>query len=248
MVARRPIAADAHLDTVGEDHRRPLGIGLGDHVKVLTLKLHVPVAADLALVVVHPAGDTGAADFADAVHGGTGGGDAAQLAFWQGNALKTLGVFFSNKGGGHLARDKLGVIHYGRQERKVMSDPLDLKTIKRHAHLLNRLGPGRCPSTEFGDHWVVIHRNFAALIDAGIVTHGHVACRGIALPCTLVQERAGGHFLRRAVAGQTANRGQEAAVRVLGIKSVFDGPAGKCHIVLGDRQFFAIGDADHLFD
>ena len=52
----------------------------------------------------------------------------------------------------------------------------------------------------------------------------------------------------RTVARKTTDGGQEAAIRVLGVKAVLDGPAVDLYVVLLDRQCFAIGNADHLLN
>ena len=70
--------------------------------------------------------------------------------------------------------------------------------------------------------------DLAAFVDAGVDAH------------------AIGLF-RRPVAGQPPDRGQEVAVRVLGIDARLDRPAVELHVILLDRQLLAVGDADHPF-
>lgn len=108
--------------------------------------------------------------------------------------------------------------------------------------------PASAPSAELGDHRIVIHADLAALIDAGIVAHGGLAGRRVALPFAVGDKRPGGDFRGRAVAGETPDRGQEAAIRVFGVKPVLNGPAVDGHVVLRDRQLLAVRDPDHLFD
>ena len=86
---------------------------------------------------------------------------------------------------------------------------------------------------ELGDHRIVVDRDFAAFGDAGVVAHGDA-----------VEAR----LRRRAVARQPADRGQEVAVRVLGIDAALDRPAVELHVVLLERELLAGGDADHLLD
>ena len=53
---------------------------------------------------------------------------------------------------------------------------------------------------------------------------------------------------RRAIAHQTAGRGQEVTGRVLGVDAALDRPAGELHVGLGQAQLLAGGAADHLLD
>ena len=55
-------------------------------------------------------------------------------------------------------------------------------------------------------------------------------------------------LLRRAVAGQPADRGQEIAVGVLGIDAALDRPARELHVACLSFELLAGGDADHLLD
>ena len=93
--------------------------------------------------------------------------------------------------------------------------------------------PRRRPGAELCDHRIVEHRDFRAFRDAGVVADDDVA--EPALP------RAGG-------TGQAADRGQEIAVRILGIEAAFHRPAVQLHVLLPDRELFAGGDPDHLLD
>ena len=125
------------------------------------------------------------------------------------------------------------MVHNRRQERQVVTNAFDLKAVQRVAHHFDGFGTGRGPCAQLGNHRVVVHRNLAALVDAGIVTHD--ASTQFA-------------FCRRTVACQTADGRQEVAVRVFGIQTVFNRPAVDLHVVLRDRQRFAICNADHLFN
>ena len=113
-----------------------------------------------------------------------------------------------------------------------MTDAFDLKAVQGDAHFLNRGFTGRGPCAEFRDHRVIVHADLAAFIDAGIVAHDAVVAHV---------------FFGRTIAGQATDRGQEVAIGVFGIQTVFNRPAVDFHIVLRDRQGLAIGDADHLF-
>ena len=63
-------------------------------------------------------------------------------------------------------------------EGQVVADAFDLERVERQAHLLDRLGAGRRPGAELGDHRVVEHADLAALEDAGVVAHDAAAAVG----------------------------------------------------------------------
>ena len=81
---------------------------------------------------------------------------------------------------------------------------------------------------QLGDHRVVVHGHFAAFLDAGV--HAHV-----------------GRLQRRAVADEPTDGRQEVAERILGVDAGLQGPAVELHVLLGQRQLLAGGDADHQF-
>jgi hypothetical protein len=56
-----------------------------------------------------------------------------------------------------------------------VADALDLERVQRQAHFLDRIGAGRAPGAQLGDHRVVEHADLAALVDAGIVAHDAAA-------------------------------------------------------------------------
>ncbi len=61
------------------------------------------------------------------------------------------------------------MIHDGGEKRDIVADALDLETVERRPHVFDRRFTGWCPSAELGDHRIVEHRDFAALVDAGVV-------------------------------------------------------------------------------
>ena len=180
------------------------------------------------------------------MHGGGCCRNAFQLAFGQLHPFEPIGVFFLDESSGHFAGHEFWVIHHGAQERQVVADPLDLEAVQRHTHPLDRALTSGCPRAQLRDHRVVIHADLAALIDAGIIANGRLACGRVILPFAIVQQRTSRNFRRWAIAGQTPDGGQEAAIGVFGIEAVLDGPAVDLNVVLRDAQRLAIGDADHL--
>ncbi len=202
----------------------------------------------MALVVVHPPGHAGAADFGHPVHRRSGGSDPAQRVFGQFNTFKPIGILLGDKGRRHVTGDENRMIHNRRQERQVVPDPLQLETVQRNAHRLDRRVTGRGPCTQFGDHRIVIHRDLAALIDAGIIAHGGFARGCLSLPFAIHQQGARRHFRGRAIPGQPPDGGQEVAIGIFGVEPIFNRPTGQFHIILRYAERLASGHADHLFN
>ena len=167
---------------------------------------------------------------------------------WQFNTVKPVWEFFFDEGRRHFAGGEFLVVINCRQERNVVADPLDLKTVQSHAHFLNGEVTGRRPCAQFCNHRIIKHADLTTVIDARVVAHGVFPLRGIPLPFTISDKRSGGDFHWRAVSRQTANRGQEPTIRIFGIKAAFHGPPRQGDIALRHRKFFAIRHADHLFD
>ena len=80
-----------------------------------------------------------------------------------------------------------------------------------------RLGVG----DELGDHRIVIERDFAAFVDAGIVAHGHAVVLA---------------FGRRPIAHQPPDRRREVAIRILRIDAALDRPAIQLDVALLERS------------
>ncbi len=88
---------------------------------------------------------------------------------------------------------------------------------------------------QLGDHGVVKHGDFTAVLNAGVHTHAEQIHR-VALE----------HGLgRRREAHQATGGRQEVAERVFGVDAALHGPAIALHLRLGERQFLASGHADH---
>src|SRR5690606_11952842 len=131
------------------------------------LQVDVPIIANLSLVIFSRAGTARAPYLGSSLHRGAGRGVAAQLGVGQCSPRKPVGILLRGKRRGDVARDKPGVVHNRTQKRQVMPDSLDLKTIERNTHSLDRRAAIWPPSAELGDHRVIIHADLAALIDAG---------------------------------------------------------------------------------
>ena len=214
-------------------HGGALPVRLDPHGVGFALQGHHPVVADLAGVIVHRAGNAGAAYFCDAVHRGSSRGGAADGVTVQRGPLKAVGIFFGDEGGGDVAGHKAGMVHHCADEGQVMADAFDFESIKGDAHFFNRLQAGRGPGAKLGDHRIIEHADLAPLKNAGVIAHDAT--------------RRGRPFDGRAVAGQPADRGQEVAVGVFGIKPAFHRPAVDLEVRLRKGQRLTCGNADHLF-
>ena len=120
--------------------------------------------------------------------------------------------------------------HQRRLEYEVARDAADHERIERLAHALDGGVARGAVHHELGDHRVVVHRDLAALVDAGVDAHAAFDLR------------------RRTVAHETSHRRQEAAQRILGIDAALDGPALALDLGLRERQLLAGGHADHELD
>ena len=143
---------------------------------------------------------------------------------------------------GKLLRDEAGrqaprppalMLHQRGQERNIMADAVDDEGVERPRLRLDGAWPVAGVGDELGDHRIVMDRDFAALIDAGVVAHRHA-----------VDASLGG----RSIFHQAPGRGQETAGRVFGIDAAFDRPAVQLHVALREPELLAIGRADHFLD
>ena len=146
---------------------------------------------------------------------------------------KPLWKFFGDETGRELALAPARMVHQRRQERNVVPDAVDIEGIERGRLRLDRGRPRRRMRDEFGDHRIVMDRDLAAFLHAGVVAHG---------------DAVAAHFRRRAVFHQPPDRRQEIAERIFGIDAGFHRPAGQRDVLLRQRKLFAGGDADHLLD
>ena len=125
------------------------------------------------------------------------------------------------------------VRHQRGEERNVVTDAVNDEGIERVGLRVDCRLARRRVGDQLGDHRIVVERNLAAFVDAGIVAHRDAIRHALG---------------RRAVARQPPGRGHEIAVRVLGIDAALHRPAIELHVALLDRQLFAGGDTDHLLD
>ena len=81
---------------------------------------------------------------------------------------ETLAVVLRDKSGVELPARKVRVTDQGGLKRDIAADAANQKPIKRLAHLLDRIRAIATVHDQLGDHRVIKHRDFAALVDAGI--------------------------------------------------------------------------------
>src|SRR6185312_16063418 len=165
-----------------------------------------------------------------------GGGDTRQqlgVFAHRRRGVEALGKFLGDEAGGKLSGTPALARHQRREKRNVVADAVDYEGVEGGGLRVDgRFAPRRV-GDELGDHRIVIERYLAAFIDTGVVADGDARLAALG---------------RRAVARQTAGRGQEIAVRIFGINPALDRPAAKLHIGLPDGELFSRGHADHLLD
>ena len=81
---------------------------------------------------------------------------------------EALGELLGDETGVEVAGNELRVREQRRLERDVRVDAADRERIERLAHLGDRLGARPAVHDQLGDHRVVIHRDLAAFVDAGV--------------------------------------------------------------------------------
>ena len=114
-----------------------------------------------------------------------------------------------------------------------MPDAINREGIKRVGLNGDRLRARWCVGDEFGDHRIVIDRDFTAFIHTRIVANGDAVLYA---------------FRRWAIDREAACRGHEIARWIFGIDAGFDRPAIEFDVGLLEAEGFAIGRADHLLN
>ena len=85
------------------------------------------------------------------------------------DGVEAVGKFLGDEAGGQLAGAPARMRHQRRQERNVVADAVDDKCIERVGLRVDRLLARGRVGDQLGDHRIVVDRNLAALIDAGVV-------------------------------------------------------------------------------
>ena len=126
----------------------------------------------------------------------------ADIILGQACALEAIGEFGRDEIGGEAAILETLLLHDGGQEADIMVHTADDEALQRRRHALDRLGAGGRVGHQLGNHRIVIHREFAAGINAGIDAD------------TL--------SFRRLILGQPSDRGHEIPQRVFGVDTRFN--------------------------
>ena len=144
-------------------------------------------------------------------------------------------IILGNKPGVEVARHELGVRQQRRLEGDVAGDAPDHKAIERRAHFGNCVHAVCTVHDQLGDHGVVVHGDFTAVLHTGVYAHAQ-QIRRIALE----------HGLRRRRKANQATGGrQKITKRVFGVDAALHGPAIALHLRLRERESLAGGHADH---
>ena len=141
---------------------------------------------------------------------------------------KTLRILLGDEPRVHAPGKEARVLHQCGLKRDVGRHAADHERVQRVAHAPDRLVARRTVRDQLGDHRIVVHRDLAALVHAGVHPH-HPR-----------------HLGRRDVFHQPPDRGQEAAERILGVDAALDRPPGELEVLLREPELLARGDADHL--
>ena len=84
---------------------------------------------------------------------------------------EALGVLLGDEASVEVAGNELRVREQRGLERDVRVDAADREGIEGLPHLRDRLAPVAAVHDQLGDHRVVVHRDLAAFVDAGVDTH-----------------------------------------------------------------------------
>ena len=148
---------------------------------------------------------------------------------------KPVGVVFCNETGIEISRHKLGVRQERRLKWDVATDTPNHKAVECFAHFGNGIEPVFTVNNQLGNHRVIKHRNFTAVLHSGIDPYA-IQMVGIRLPHGL-----GG----RGKTNQSPGGREEVTERVFRIDSAFHRPTLALDLGLRERQLFARCDADH---
>src|SRR5208282_2199557 len=101
---------------------------------------------------------------------GDGGQDRLRLA-GGGERGKPAGEFLGNEAGRQAPGAPALVLHQRGKEGNVVADAVDDEGVERVRLRLDRGFPVARVGHQLGDHRVVMDRDFAAFVDAGVVAH-----------------------------------------------------------------------------
>ena len=115
--------------------------------------------------------------------------------------METVGKFLGDEAGRKPSLAPARMLHQRRKERNVVADAVDDEGVERRRLGVDRGEPVGRVGDQLGDHRIVVDRDFAALIDAGVVAHRDAA---------VVPSAGGRYFTRRPVEGRKLRVGSSA--------------------------------------
>src|SRR4051812_23863033 len=236
--ARRPVGNQIVRiagQTIGADEAHRDAVGLARHVErdFVAIQPHRAAAFALHQTSGQLAGNLALAFAEHVVDGSTDRSEPPRDLAFRRTRGKAFWEFLGDEAGGKLALAPAWMVHQRRQERNVVPDAVDVERVQRGRLRLDRSRPRRRMRDEFCDHRIVVDRDLAAFLHAGVVADGDAVVA---------------RFRGRTVFHQPANGGEEIAERILGINARFHRPAGQRDVLLRDRKLLAGSNPDHLLD
>ena len=196
---------------------------------------HAVVVTNLNVVTRQLTAEVGGTLARFATHKGSQGHQEVGIVMRHIFCAETMGVVFGNEACVEIASHKFGVSQQSRLEWNVGTDTANDKSIESFAHFGDGIVAVSAMHDQFGNHGVVEHGDLATILHASVHAHTQQVLR--------VGLEHGLHG--RLETHQTACRRQEIAEGIFGVDTALNGPAVALHISLRDRQFLAVGHANH---
>ena len=98
-------------------------------------------------------------------------GDFARMAQINLGPLKAVWIFIGDKGGGDVPAFKPVMIIDRLKEGNIVPNTVELKFVEGALHRIYGDAAVLAPCAELGNHRVIIHRDFAAFINACIIAN-----------------------------------------------------------------------------
>ena len=157
---------------IDEAHRDRLALARDLQQDLLAVEPDRAAALALHDAAAHLARDLPLALAEHVIDGGADRGNATcDLAFRHAHG-KALREFLGDEAGREPAFAPARMVHQRRQERDVVADAVDVERVERGRLRLDRGRARRRMGDELGDHRIVMDRDLAALLHAGVVAHG----------------------------------------------------------------------------
>ena len=148
---------------------------------------------------------------------------------------ETVGILLGNEARVEVAGNKARMRQQSRLEWNVRADATNDECVQSFAHFGDGIVAVAAMHDELGDHRVVEHRNFTALLHAGVYTHTEKLL-GVTL------EHRG---LGRMEAHQASRRWQEITERIFRVDAALNRPAIALHVFLLQGEWLTCCNTDH---